>query len=411
MQNISLGKLLYAYFILGIKFPENLFLDQKIKDFVQALYLIDAKKIGNVDVWNGIQVQPCTEYGIKNEVYSTYFRYAINRLQVELIKHLERADWYELVKYFPEVAGSVNLSTKITKASELEIKIPEFKSFFPEWDQAFYGLMPEDFIVLYSLAKRGKSSVSSYIAAQALKQGKTVAFYPTELTVDKAICSIYGFTLSPTPLRPDESIHYFKKNPKKLKEIHEQLGNRLIIPESNIFDWASYEEMYKQKPDFVILDQMSVAMSALGMQDTDAKNAGTFSKQLLTMKLKYMIPTLIVMQEGYRPPTAEERKKYLKADRMEFGTGNPRGTMSPRQDATLVLNLVHDPDSKERSLIVKDDRERNLTSGEVNVEILLDNRGRFRVGRLGKDKDLESLYPENHSDFTGEEQNDFYQEI
>lgn len=411
MQQISLGKLLYAYIHLGIKFPEILFLEQKTKEFIKSLYSLSADKIGNVEVWNGIQIQVCTEYGIKNEVYSAYFRNGINIRQVELIKSLERADWYELVKHFPEVSETISLSSKITRANKIEIKIPQFIPFFPEWDKAFSGILPDDFIIIYAIAKLGKSTNSNYICAQALKAGKTIAYYPTEDSVDKTVCSIYGFLLD-KPLRPDESLIYFNKFPEKMKEVENRYGGNLIVPDNNIFEWASYEEMYKEKPDFVILDQMSLAMNAYGLEDVDAKQAGKFSKQLLAMKTKYNIPTLIVMQEGYRPPTAEERKKYQEmADRMEFGSGNARGTNAPKQDASLSLNLIYDHRSRERSLIVRHDRYRNLTSGEKMVEVSLDSRGNWNVGLL-KDTTKNWDIPDNQeSEFTGEGIDMVYEKI
>lgn len=403
MQQISLGKLLYAYFYLDLKFPESVFLDPKTRDFIKALYQIKVEQVGKVDVWNGIEIQPCTEFGIKNEVYSAYFRQAINIRHVDMCKSLERADWYDLVKHFPEVSESIQTSSKIIKASKLKIKIPEFKPFFPKWDQAFYGVLPDDFIVMYAIAKLGKSTNSNYICAQAIKAGKSVAYYPTEDSVDKTACSIFGFLLD-KPLRPDESIHYFNKFPEKMEEVQEKYGEQLTMPEDKIFEWSRYEELYKQKPDFVILDQMSLAMNAYGLEDVDAKQAGKFCKQLLAMQNKYCIPSLVVMQEGYRPPTPEERKKYSElADRMEFGSGNARGTNAPKQDASLSLNLVFDQRTRERSLIVRHDRYRNLTSGERVVEVMLDSRGNWIVGTLKAQKDdYLSDNPNSNDDFTGE---------
>lgn len=406
MQQISLGKLLYAYFHLDVSFSPDLFLDKRVRDFVTELNKIDVSSVGKLDSWNGIIAQPCTELGIKNEVFSSRFRSAINDKHVELISALENGNWKLLANEFEGLMGTSRIGTKLRRASNMEIKIPKFLPLFPEWDEAFFGILPEDFIILYAMTGVGKSLVSSYIAGQLLKTGKTVAFYPTELTVEKATCAIFGYTLAPTPLRPDEAIHYFDAYPEKLKECQEKYGHNLIIPESNIFDWLEWEEMYKMKPEFVILDQMSTAMSAVGMDEVDHKQAAKFSKQLLAMKLKYMIPSLIVMQEGYRPPSPQERKQFGGlADKMDFGTGNVRGTNGPKGDASLALNLILDPITRQRTLLVKKDRDRNLISGENIFEVFLDNKGRWEVGKL-RERNLTEMYNEINLTNIGETLNE-----
>lgn len=378
-MQISLGKILYSYSKLSLKFPETLFKDEQVRKFVQDLNTMTDDTLSSIDIWNGVSPEFCTEEGITNEVYSCYYINKINEQHRELLNYKINRNWSSLASHFKD-EGIKSGNNKISNAAELEVKPVLFANFFPEWDAVFRGITPEDYIILYALTKHGKSTVASYIAGQAIKAGRKVAFFPTELTTSKAITSIFGLMMEPSPLRPDESSVFFQKYPEKLKEMKEKYGQNLLMPVSNVFDWESYEELYKQKPDLVVLDQMSIAMSNMGLDDTNAQEAGAFSKKLLNTKLKHMIPTLVVMQEGMRPPTKEDRQKYGElADHMDFGTGKPRGTNAPPQDATLALLIYKDKNTQERRIKVKYDRERNLTSGEIGYEILLDNRSRMHA--------------------------------
>lgn len=397
-MQISLGKLLHSYSKLALKFPEHLFKDGMVRKFVIDLNSMSDQTLSSIDIWNGVSPEFCTEEGITNEVYSCYYINRINEQNRELLDYKITRNWSKLAEHFKD-EGINSGNNKISNAAELEIKPVLFSNFFPEWDSVFRGLTPEDYIILYALTKHGKSTVASYLAGQAIKAGRKVAFFPTELTTSKAITSIFGLMLDPSPLRPDESSVFFSKYPEKLLEMKEQYGKNLLMPVSNVFDWGSYEELYKQKPDFLVLDQMSIAMSNIGLDDTNAQEAGAFSKKLLNTKLRYMIPTLVVMQEGMRPPTKEDRQKYGElADHMDFGTGKPRGTNAPPQDATLALLIYKDKITHERRVKVKYDRERNLTSGEIGYEILLDNRSRMHaeLTRVNEyNQNLENIFSAN----------------
>jgi hypothetical protein len=380
-----MSDLLYGYTRLKIDLKPEWFThsDKQLKGFVDNLIKVPREEIKDINSWCGVDIHtPISKIAFENKLYTSLFTEKVNIQNLQNSAALLQGDWAFLQEQFPDLAG-LPRETKLKTADQFDDEESTYKSFFPEWDKVFYGLLPGDLIYLFSLPKFGKSSVAAHWAYMGLANGYKVGFYNTELDSKTTQKAIFGYNKS---LKYNEAMVFFQKHPHEYKLIKEKFGKNLVMPPNLVFEWAVLEDMYKAGCDLVIVDNQVSCLASLGIEESP-QSMGELTRKFSTMQKKYNIPTIIVTQEAAREASAKELE--TDPNRLEYGKGTTRSSRAPIQEASLALRMVkQNSHSLVRNINVVADRYRSKLDPMSSYEIVLNSRSEMQVEIMRDSIDL-----------------------
>ena len=199
------------------------------------------------------------------------------------------------------------------------------------------------------------SSIQSRIIADAIKRKIKVASYQTEMSLSQSRIYIYGSFLD---LIPHEATAYFEDKRDELLYLNSKLGEYLILPSQNSFNWTTFEKLFESDAEIIFLDQISSALGQMGKIENEA-NVAEFSKKVQALVMKYKKPVFVNHQETFRTATAAELEK--KPDQQFVGLQTPRYASSVLMDLTLAL-LIRKNETNQRTIQITKDRFRGIAS-------------------------------------------------
>lgn len=355
---INCAQLLYSYINHNYVPPKDLVDDPVLKSFIEKLQEQSPEELEALGSFSGTAPQPISLDSLKREVSSSYLRLRVNELYKRQLTQISLGEFEDesLTKAFPELSGSdLSNAPRAIYAKDLSLETIEFKPFFPEFDRVFSGLIDSDYILLYGMTGTGKSSLQSKFIAEGLKQKIKIASYQTEMSLSQSRVYIYGAFLG---LLPHEAGIYFENNKDEFKYLNQVLGDYLILPSENSFNWLCFEKFFDTDAKIISLDQISSAIGQLGKVENE-QNVAEFSKKIQSLVMKHKRPVLVNHQETFRSATASELEKN---PNLKFiGLGTPRYASSVLMDLTLAL-LIRKDEFNNRSIVVNKDRFRGISS-------------------------------------------------
>ncbi len=353
---LSYGQILYAYTNLGIRYEKEVFTNEDTRKFYESLLNSNLEKGVNILSWNGIYPVPITPQEYENQVLSDLYTKKINNFTLNLQKQLIYGDWKALKESFPD-SPTVNTEDGLVNFEDLNIQPISYKPFFPEWDKVFKGLLDEDFIIIFAMPKMGKSTLLSYLAYEAIKNGHTIGFYATELSREYTTQYILGWEYGAIG---SDALELFNKVPQALTNLMQKYAGKIKYPLSDTFIWSEYEKLYTDKDvEMIFHDNFITSHGNLPSVGKDDSSYEEFSKKLGATFRKYKKPTFMVTQEGERDATEKEKEKN--PDRKQVGRGTTFRTRSLGQEATLMLNIVPST-TVDNKLVIVHDRFRSLNN-------------------------------------------------
>jgi archaellum biogenesis ATPase FlaH len=355
---ITAGNILYAMINFNYLPKADLLEDKVLREFTLKLKETDRNSIIDAQVFNGISPIGISLESLKNEIAVSYLKHKINDNYKRQLNALTTGDFAEdsIVKAFPEITDSDLLDLpRAISAKDLPIEEVKFKPFYSEWDRVFSGLINTDYVLIYGLTGTGKSSIQSRIIADAIKRKIKVASYQTEMSLSQSRIYIYGSFLD---LIPHEATAYFEDKRDELLYLNSKLGEYLILPSQNSFNWTTFEKLFESDAEIIFLDQISSALGQMGKIENEA-NVAEFSKKVQALVMKYKKPVFVNHQETFRTATAAELEK--KPDQQFVGLQTPRYASSVLMDLTLAL-LIRKNETNQRTIQITKDRFRGIAS-------------------------------------------------
>lgn len=386
-MTLSYGELLYGYAHLGLEIDETAFKDTDTRDFIVAMKSNPIESMTGITRWGEISVTPISKDSFIREYNHMVYTPMVNQ-KAELLKmSLLLNDWGYLSTEFPELAGQTYKVNNTKNPLDIELDEDTFYPFFDQWDKGYRGLRDDDFIVFFAPPKHAKSTITAYLAYEAIKSGIPIGFYPTELSVSVTLKYIFGFEYG---LRGNEALMFFDGyidstghpvpgNKAKLRECMEKYNHLVYLPPSNIFTWNDYEALYESDAKFIFHDNFVRTLSQLGLNE-DATSASQLSRKLATIQQKHRKCTFLVTQEAMREASTKELE--TNPTKLEIGKGYTALSRSLLQECSLALNVRERANSQVKELIIKNDRFRGLS--DVNTQIFgeIDNRGKLIVTKV-----------------------------
>jgi hypothetical protein len=183
----------------------------------------------------------------------------------------------------------------------------------------------------------------------------------------------------------NEALIYFSENPMELDKMMEKYGDKLIMPEQNLFTWGDYIALHKAGPDIVFLDNQVSSLAHVGLEES-AQSMGEFTRKISYIQKQYCIPTIVISQEAMRKASQNELEKNDQI--LEYGTGQPRYSTAPNQEASLLMRISKTPHGMTRELKIANgvDRFRGLNNDTVNYRLEFTSRGLLEGELLSTDK-------------------------
>jgi len=368
-MTLTYSEILFASAYLDIDINPDMFYDKELQKFVKLLKEKGSEYLQNMDSFSGVSPTPITREKFIDLYNSMIYTKAVNEKTELLQGSLMLQDWTVLNEQFPELAPSTLNSAVLKTGAEINLENSEFIPFYDQWDTVYKGLLPEDFIVVYGMSKMGKSNLTANIAYQAIKNGFTVGFYPTELSISVTLKYILGFELG---LKGNEALEFFNRHPQELTRLRKLYGHRIIFPSTHIFSWKEYEALYQDKRVQVVFqDNFVRCIAQLGLSE-DASSASQLARKFSTMQQKYRKPTFIVTQETTRPASPKELEDV--PDVFEIGLGHTFMTKSMHQEASLGINIVKRRGTQIREVRTVSDRFRGVTDSDTIMSIEIDKQ-------------------------------------
>lgn len=232
------------------------------------------------------------------------------------------------------------------------------------------------YLVGKNLVPTHNSTITAYLAYEAIKSGIPIGFYPTELSLSVTLKYILGFEYG---LRGNESLTFFTKNPDELKKTIDKYNHLIYFPPTNMFNYSDYESLYESPAKFIFHDNLVRSVSQLGLNE-DSTSFAMVSRKLATIQQKYKKCTFLVTQETMRDATPKELE--ANPDKYEYGKGFTYMSKALLQESSLALMVRTRSNSQVRELIVKNDRFRG--SADVNTQIFAEitNRGKIKITKV-----------------------------
>ena len=375
-MNLSLGEILFAFTHLEVDIDETVFYDNDTRAFIVAMKSQSYESMVGIGRWGEVEVKPISKDFFIREYNHLIYAKKVNDRAEELKLALLTNDWALLASEFPETAGQAFKVNNTINPKDLILEDDGFYLFFDEWNEGFKGLRDDDFIVFFAPPKHGKSTITAYLAYEAVRSGIPIGFYPTELSLSVTLKYICGFEYG---LRGNESLQFFARNPDELKKCIAKYNHLIYFPPTNIFSFTDYEALYESDAKFIFHDNFIRSLSQLGLNE-DAASASQFSRKLATIQQRHKKCTFLVTQEAMREATPKEVESN--PDRLEIGKGYTALSRSLLQECSLSLLVRTRANSQVRELIVKNDRFRG--SADVNTQIFAEitNRGKIKITKV-----------------------------
>jgi intein/homing endonuclease len=232
------------------------------------------------------------------------------------------------------------------------------------------------YLVGKNLVPTHNSTITAYLAYEAVRNGVPIGFYPTELSLSVTLKYILGFEYG---VRGNEALVFFNNNPEELKKCIDKYNHLIYLPPSNMFNYTDYEALYESPAKFIFHDNLVRSVSQLGLNE-DQTSFAQVSRRLATIQQKYKKCTFLVTQEAMREATPKE----LETNPTEYEKGKGHTYMSRAllQESSLALLVRTRPGSQVRELVVKNDRFRG--SADVNTQIFAEitPRGKIKVTKV-----------------------------
>jgi hypothetical protein len=375
-MGLSLGEILFAYAHLEVDIDETVFYDNETRKFIVAMKKQAYESMIGLGSWGEVSVKPISKEAFVREYNHLIYARRVNDKTEELKLALLTGDWAVLTAEFPDTIGKAFKVNNTINPSALTLDEDGFYPFFPDWDDGFKGLRDDDFIVFYAPPKHGKSTITAYLAYEAIKNGVPIGFYPTELSLSVTLKYILGFEYG---LRGNEALVFFADHHKELTNAIKKYNHLIYFPPTNMFNWSDYEALYESPAKFIFHDNIVRSVSQLGLNE-DSSSFAQVSRKLATLQQKYKKATFLVTQEAMREATPKELE--ANPDKYEIGKGHTYMSRALLQESSLALLVRTRQNSQVRELMVKNDRFRG--AGDVNTQIFTEitSRGKIKVTKV-----------------------------
>jgi hypothetical protein len=155
-MNIDYSELLFVAQYYNIELNPEAFYDKSQAKFVKLLNSKEKNVLQELETFGDISPKPISIEAFNSKYNHMLFTKAVNDKVEKLQGALMMQEWDTLTTEFPDLAGVARSDSKLVTADEISIETSSFTPFYPEWDLVYRGLLPEDFIVIFGINKRGK---------------------------------------------------------------------------------------------------------------------------------------------------------------------------------------------------------------------------------------------------------------